>query len=209
MTKKGDVSLASMNKGALFVLSAPSGCGKDTVLSLLKEKNCNVKQSISVTTREIRDGEVDGVDYYFTDVADFEAKIQEGYFLEYVKYGENYYGTPRKKIEELVESGYNVFLKIEVEGAGNVRKFFPECVSIFIVPPSFNTLEARLKGRGTETDESINRRLGIARNELLRASEYDYIVVNDILDDCVNDVCAIINAEHSKYSQMKDFVDNL
>ena len=201
--------MALVNKGALFVLSAPSGCGKDTVLSFLKERDCNVKQSISVTTRKIRDGEADGVDYYFTDVADFEKKIQEDYFLEYVKYGENYYGTPKKKIEELVESGYNVFLKIEVEGAGNVRKFFPECISIFIVPPSFDALEARLKGRGTETAETLNRRLGIAREELLRAKEYDYIVVNDKLDDCVNDVCAIINAEHSKYSQMKDFVENL
>lgn len=201
--------MALVNKGALFVLSAPSGCGKDTVLSFLKERDCNVKQSISVTTRKIRDGETDGVDYYFTDVADFEKKIQEDYFLEYVKYGENYYGTPKKKIEELVESGYNVFLKIEVEGAGNVRKFFPECISIFIVPPSFDALEARLKGRGTETEETLNRRLGIAREELLRAKEYDYIVVNDKLDDCVNDVCAIINAEHSKYSQMKDFVENL
>ena len=201
--------MALVNKGALFVLSAPSGCGKDTVLSFLKERDCNVKQSISVTTRKIRDGETDGVDYYFTDVADFEKKIQEDYFLEYVKYGENYYGTPKKKIEELVESGYNVFLKIEVEGAGNVRKFFPECISIFIVPPSFDALEARLRGRGTETAETLNRRLGIAREELLRAKEYDYIVVNDKLDDCVNDVCAIINAEHSKYSQMKDFVENL
>ena len=201
--------MALVNKGALFVLSAPSGCGKDTVLSFLKERDCNVKQSISVTTRKIRDGETDGVDYYFTDVADFEKKIQEDYFLEYVKYGENYYGTPKKKIEELVESGYNVFLKIEVEGAGNVRKFFPECISIFIVPPSFDALEERLKGRGTETAETLNRRLGIAREELLRAKEYDYIVVNDKLDDCVNDVCAIINAEHSKYSQMKDFVENL
>lgn len=201
--------MALVNKGALFVLSAPSGCGKDTVLSFLKERDCNVKQSISVTTRKIRDGETDGVDYYFTDVADFEKKIQEDYFLEYVKYGENYYGTPKKKIEELVESGYNVFLKIEVEGAGNVRRFFPECISIFIVPPSFDALEARLKGRGTETAETLNRRLGIAREELLRAKEYDYIVVNDKLDDCVNDVCAIINAEHSKYSQMKDFVENL
>ena len=201
--------MALVNKGALFVLSAPSGCGKDTVLSFLKERDCNVKQSISVTTRKIRDGETDGVDYYFTNVADFEKKIQEDYFLEYVKYGENYYGTPKKKIEELVESGYNVFLKIEVEGAGNVRRFFPECISIFIVPPSFDVLEARLKGRGTETAETLNRRLGIAREELLRAKEYDYIVVNDKLDDCVNDVCAIINAEHSKYSQMKDFVENL
>ena len=201
--------MALVNNGALFVLSAPSGCGKDTVLSFLKERDCNVKQSISVTTRKIRDGEADGVDYYFTNVADFEKKIQEDYFLEYVKYGENYYGTPKKKIEELVESGYNVFLKIEVEGAGNVRKFFPECISIFIVPPSFDALEARLRGRGTETEESLKRRLGIAREELLRAKEYDYIVVNDKLDDCVNDVCAIINAEHSKYSQMKDFVENL
>ena len=199
----------SKNKGILFVLSAPSGGGKDAVLKKLKELDCDINQSISVTTREIRDEETDGVDYYFTDVADFEQKIQEGYFLEYVKYGENYYGTPRKKIEELIESGQNVILKIEVNGAGNVRKIFPDCVSAFIVPPSMAVLEERLRGRDTETEESIKCRLDIAREELLRACEYDYVVVNDKLEDCIADICSILKAESSKYPKMKNFVDSL
>lgn len=201
--------MASMNKGNLFVLSAPSGGGKDAVLSKLKEYDYNIKQSISFTTREIRAGETDGVDYYFTDVADFEQKIQEGFFLEYVKYGENYYGTPRKKVEELIEAGHNVLFKIEVEGAGNIRKCFPDCVSVFIVPPSMVVLEERLRGRKTETEESIKRRLEIARDELLRACEYDYVVINDKIEDCIADICSIIKAENSKYTKMKDFVDNL
>ena len=200
----------SKNKGVLFVLSAPSGCGKDTVLSKLKAfDNYNIKQSISYTTRDIREDEVDGIDYYFTDVADFEQKIQEDFFLEYVKYGKNYYGTPCQKVKELIAAGHNVFLKIEVEGAGNIRKIFPESVSVFIVPPSIEVLEKRLRGRGTETEESVKVRLEIAKTELLRASEYDYIVVNDDIDDCIDDICTIIKAENSKYIKMKEFVDSL
>ncbi len=201
--------MALKNKGLLVVLSAPSGCGKDTVLAELKKRDINIKQSISDTTRAIRKNEVDGVDYCFTDVATFEKNITEGYFLEYVKYGTDYYGTPRKKVEDLIDEGTNVFLKIEVEGAGNIRKVYPEAVSVFIVPPSMEELEARLKGRGTETEESIKRRLGIARNELLRAGEYDYIVVNDTVSECADRICAIINAEASRYLRMKPFVDDI
>ena len=127
--------MALANKGLLIVLSGPSGSGKDSVLAQLKDRGLNMKQSISMTTRAMRQGEKDGVDYYFTDVATFEKYIEEGYFLEYVKYGDNYYGTPRKKIEDLIDEGYNVFLKIEVQGAKNIRNTFPEAISIFIVPP--------------------------------------------------------------------------
>lgn len=201
--------MALKNKGLLVVLSGPSGCGKDTVLAELKNRNINLKQSISVTTREMREGEVDGKDYYFTDVPAFEKNIEDGYFLEYVKYGENYYGTPKKKVEELIDEGSNVFLKIEVEGAGNIRKVFPEVVSVFIVPPSMEELANRLKGRGTETEESFNRRFNIARNELSRASEYDYIVINDSVSECADRICAILNAESSRYIRMKTLVDNM
>lgn len=197
------------NKGLLVVLSGPSGCGKDTVIAALKERDVNFKQSVSVTTRAMRDGETDGVDYFFTDVKTFENNIKDGYFLEYVKYGENYYGTPRKRVEELIEAGSDVFLKIEVEGAGNIRKAFPEVVSVFIVPPSMSELSERLKRRGTETEETFNRRLDIARNELLRAKEYDYIVVNDTVDECADSICAILKAENAKYMRMKTFVDNM
>ena len=141
MTRKAVVILVSKNKGLLIVFSGPSGSGKDTVLAELKNRDINMQQSISVTTRDMREGEVDGVDYFFTDVETFEKNITEGYFLEYVKYGSNYYGTPKKRIEELTDGGSNVFLKIEVEGAGIVRKVFPECVS----PPMPLNAMSRIK----------------------------------------------------------------
>ncbi len=201
--------MALANKGLLIVLSGPSGSGKDSVLAQLKDRGLNMKQSISMTTRAMRQGEKDGVDYYFTDVATFEKYIEEGYFLEYVKYGDNYYGTPRKKIEDLIDEGYNVFLKIEVQGAKNIRDAFPEAISIFIVPPSMDTLKERLRGRGTESEETYIKRLEIAQDELLRAKEYDYIVINDELSVCADDICAIISAEKSRYANMKAFVENI
>lgn len=201
--------MASKDKGLLVVLSAPAGCGKDTVLAEVKKADSNVKQSISMTTRLPREGEQDGVDYYFTSVSDFENKISENGFLEYVKYGVNYYGTPKKAIEEMVDSGKTVILKIEVEGAGNVRKIYPDAVSIFIMPPSFTELSRRLKNRGTETEEDICRRLKIAEDEMQRAKEYNYIVINDDLSVCVNDVLSIIKAERLKYSNMQEKIKEI
>ena len=201
--------MASKDKGLLVVLSAPAGCGKDTVLAEVKKVDENVKQSISMTTRFPREGEKDGVDYYFTSQEDFENKIKENGFLEYVKYGVNYYGTPKKAIEEMVDSGKTVILKIEVEGAGNVRKIYPDAVSIFIMPPSFTELSRRLKKRGTETEEDICRRLKIAEDEMQRAKEYNYIVINDDLSVCVNDVLSIIKAERLKYSNMQEKIEEI
>ena len=196
-------------KGVLLILSGPSGCGKDTIIRELKERFGDIKQSISATTRAMRDGEVDGVDYYFTDVASFEENIKKGYFLEYVKYGDNYYGTPKKAVDEMIDSGVSVLLKIEVEGAGNVRKLYPDIVSVFIIPPSMQVLSERLRGRGTETDESFYKRIETARDELKRASEYDYVVINDDLEQCVADVCAILKAEQSRYGKMAGIVTDI
>ena len=201
--------MASKTKGLLVVFSGPSGSGKDTVLAELKKRNLNLKQSISMTTRPMRDGEVDGVDYYFTDAENFEKLIAEDYFLEYVKYGENYYGTPKKKIMELMDEGVNVVLKIEVEGGGNVRKVFPEAVSIFIVPPSIDALKARLMGRGTESEDTYRQRIEIAQTELKRAAEYDYVVINDVIEECADDVCNIIRAESLRYKNMKCLLDSM
>lgn len=198
-----------MDKGLLVVLSAPAGCGKDTVLAELKKQDENIKQSISMTTRLPREGEQNGVDYYFTTVEDFEKNIKENGFLEYVKYGVNYYGTPKKAIEEMLDTGKSVVLKIEVEGAGNVRKLYPEAISIFIMPPSLSELSRRLKNRGTETEEDINRRLKIAETEIQRAKEYKYIVINDDVQTCVNDILAILKAEHLKYDNMKNTINEI
>ncbi len=198
-----------MNKGLFIVLSGPSGSGKDTVLSKLKERNLNLKQSISMTTRPMRPGETDGVDYFFADTKTFEQNIENDFFLEYVKYGDNYYGTPKAGVEILTQQGYNAVLKIEVEGAGNVRKLVPEAISIFLIPPSLQVLWDRLNGRGTESVDVIKKRFEIAKEELKRASEYDFVVVNDDIDDCVDDVCAIIISESSRYTEMKEFVDDL
>ncbi len=201
--------MVSENRGILLVVSAPSGCGKDSVISQLKKINTDVKQSISMTTRKIRPGEVDGVDYYFTDTDDFKKKIDEGYFLEYVNYGGNFYGTPKKKISDLLNECECVLLKIEVEGAGNVRKAFPDAVSVFIVPPSLEELKIRLKNRGTETEEQYTKRVEIASTELSRACEYNYIVINDKIEKCADEINGIIDSEKHRYSRMKDFVENI
>ncbi len=196
-------------KGVLVILSGPSGSGKDTVISELKKRNVDIRQSVSATTRPPREGEKDGVDYYFIDVPTFEQKIREGYFLEYVRYGSNYYGTPREAVEKLVNDGISVLLKIEVEGAGNIRNVFPDVVSVFLIPPSLDVLAKRLRGRGTETEESFCSRFATASRELCRASEYDYVVINDDLDDCVKEVCSILDAEKFRYSCMKPIVDEI
>ena len=207
--KREVVNLALANKGLLVVLSAPSGGGKDTVLAELKKRGLNIKQSISATTRAPREGEKDGVDYWFISQDDFKKKISEDYFLEYVNYGTNFYGTPRKAVEELIDSGYNVFLKIEVEGGSNIKRLFPDAVLVFITPPSFETLKSRLISRGTETEADLERRFEIARKEYERAAEYDYVVINDELEKCVDDICSILVAEKYRYGRMKSFVDNI
>ncbi len=184
-------------QGLLVVLSAPSGCGKDTVLALL-EKCMPIRRSISMTTRPIRPGEQDGVDYYFVDEPYFQRMLQEDKILEYTRYAGNYYGTPRTAVDEWLHTGETVVLKIEVEGGANVRRLYPDSVSIFLVPPGMAVLEDRLRRRSSESEEEIQSRMTIARSEMKHAPQYDYIVVNDRLEDAVENIRGIIQAEKHK-----------
>ena len=184
-----------MNKGLLFVVSAPAGCGKDTILEQLFKKTDTVGYSVSATTRAPREGEVDGVHYHFKTREEFEQMIKDSEVLEYTEYCGNYYGTPRKGVEKLLSEGKDVILKIEVEGAMNIKRIFPECCLVFILPPSLAELERRLRKRGTETEDKIILRTAQARNELEFAKNYDYLIVNGELDVAVDDLLAVIRGE--------------
>lgn len=192
------------NKGVLVVVSAPSGCGKDTIIAEVLKRFDDAYLSVSMTTRAMRPGEAEGVNYYFVSQTEFEEKIDKGEMLEYARYGSNYYGTPAGPVRELLEKGKTVILIIEVQGAGNVKRLFSDACTIFIIPPSFRILENRLRGRGTDDDASIIKRLDIARDELARAPEFDYIVENDALDEAVEDIITIIKAEKLKTNKMKN-----
>ena len=193
------------NEGLLLVISAPSGCGKDTVISSVLEKMENdAYLSVSMTTRGIRPGEQEGINYYYVTEEEFFRNVNEGNMLEYARYGSNYYGTPVKPVKKLMSEGKVVILIIEVEGGGNVRKTFPEAVKVFIMPPSMQVLENRLRGRNTDSEQAILDRLEIAKKEMERAVEYDYKVVNDKLETAVTDVLAIIRAERLKIKNMKN-----
>ncbi|MCM1132772.1 MAG: guanylate kinase [Ruminococcus flavefaciens] len=188
------------NKGRLIVFSAPSGCGKGTMLAeILKDKNFYC--SVSATTRSPREGEIDGVNYYFLKKEDFESKIQNNEFLEYACYCDNYYGTLVSEVENKLNEGINVILEIEVQGAMKIRKIRPDALFIFISPPSVEELRRRLRKRGTESEEIIEKRVAQAERELSCASEYDYDIVNDALEDAVSDFFAVIRAEQLKVSK--------
>lgn len=194
-------------KGQLIVVSAPSGCGKDTVISRVLEKfGDEAALSVSMTTRAMRPGEKEGVNYYYVSVDEFKEHIKNGDMLEYANYGSNYYGTPVKPVKERLAEGKTVFLIIEVEGGGNVKKIFPEAKKIFIIPPSMQELENRLRGRGTDSEESIAKRMEIAKTELERAIEYDYVIENSVLEDAVSDVISIIRAGQLEIKNMQNKV---
>lgn len=182
-------------RGTLVVFSGPSGAGKDTVLEeFFKLNPQGVWKSVSNTTRTAREGERDGVDYNFITVEDFEDKIKNGGMLEYTKYGLNYYGTPKAPVDSHLENGDVIILKIEVEGAGNIKKLYPDAVGVFITPPSLEVLEKRLRGRGSESDEDISRRLDIAKKELEYSKNYEYHIINDTLEKAVSDLYDIVKA---------------
>ena len=197
-----------MNKGILIVVSAPSGCGKGTILAeVLKDEK--FYYSVSATTRSPRPGETDGVNYHFLGREQFEELIKTGGMLEYAEYCGNYYGTPRDKVLEKINEGKNVILEIEVQGAMQIREKCPEAVFVFIAPPSVAELRNRLEKRGTETPEVINQRVSEAAQEISFAYRYDYVVVNNILEDAVNDFISVIRAEELKAENQKNIIDEV
>ena len=190
-------------KGILFILSGPSGVGKGTVRKKLFKQATNLKYSISITTREKRPGERDGIDYFFKTKEEFQKLIEQDQLLEYAKYVNNYYGTPRNYVEEELANGNDVFLEIEVQGALQVKKNFPKGVFIFLFPPSLEELKNRIISRGTESSELVKNRLKEAKKEIDLMSEYDYVVVNDRVDLAVRKIQAIIQSEHCKRERIE------
>ena len=187
-----------MRKGKAFIVSGPSGVGKSTVLKQLLERRTNLCFSVSATTREPRPGEENGVHYHFLDVDTFQTWIKQEEFLEYAEFVGNFYGTPKKYVHAAMEQGKDVILDIEVQGAIQVVNKMPEVVRIFIAPPNWNELERRLTERGTDSPEKIQKRLLRAKVEFQTAHTYDYFVINDTVENAVNELDAIMTAEHCK-----------
>ena len=187
-------------KGLLIVISGPSGVGKGTVCKKLVEY-FNAWYSVSVTTREKRDGEIEGKDYFFVTKQQFEEKIKDNDFLEYATYNNNYYGTLKSKIEEHLNNKIDVFTEIEVNGAKNIKNIYNDSILIYILPPSLKELEDRLRGRKTEDEETIQKRMQITKEELRQIDIYDYAVINDNLEETIEKIKNIIESEKSKISR--------
>ena len=198
-----------MSEGILVIFSGPSGSGKGTVLKKYLAENDDARVSVSMTTRQPREGDIDGVHYYFVTREYFEKKIADNKMLEYAEYNHNMYGTPKEPVDEMLKEGKIVFLEIEVQGAEKIRKLYPDAVSIFLMPPSMRVLEERLRGRQSEDEETINHRLVIAREEIRRASEYEYIVVNDTVDNAAAVMDKIISAERQKIIRNKKIISEV
>lgn len=185
-------------EGLLIVLSGPSGVGKDAVLSELEKLRPEVRRCVTTTTRSIRPGEIDGVHYNFIAVDEFRRRVEQGNFLEYAQVHGNLYGTPRDWVEEQLNRGCDVILKIDVQGGLAVKRQMPSCIMVFLVPPTLEELERRLRSRLTESEAEITKRLLDARSELDHIPEYDYIIENDSLHKAAEDLEAIIIAEHCR-----------
>ena len=194
-----------MKKGFLLVISGPSGVGKGTVLHDLMNTQKNLVYSVSATTRDKRDGEIEGVSYFYKSHEEFKQMIDDDQFLEYAHVHNNYYGTPKEFVENKINDGKIVVLEIDVQGAVNVKKNTDNAVFIFLAPPSLSELKNRIVGRGTETENDINLRMKNARRELEYIKYYDYLVVNDHINTAINSVNEIINAEKHKVFREEDF----
>jgi guanylate kinase len=185
-------------EGLLFILSGPSGVGKDAVLAELLQALPGVRRCVTTTTRDKRDGEIDGVDYTFVSVDEFRERIAEDGFLEYAEVYGNLYGTPRRWVEDTLASGLDVVLKIDVQGGLAVKRAVPEAIGVFLVPPSMEELERRLRARNSESEESARRRLRNARLEMEQIPHYDYLVENRTIDRAVEELKAVVIAEHRR-----------
>lgn len=190
-----------MKKGGIFILSGPSGCGKNTVYEGLRALDPDIVQAVSATTRKPRPGERNGVDYYFETVEEFKRRIDNDEFVEYVTYGGNNYGTLKSEVERLTALGKTVVLVIEVRGALNIKRMFPEAVAVFIEPPSMEELIRRINKRGDNNEAEIALRMNIARDEMTYRDRYDYRVVNGELDTCIKEVYDIIKKETDQHDQ--------
>lgn len=192
------------NKGLLIVVSGPSGAGKDTICQKLIKENSNIWMSVSMTTRKPRPLEKDGIDYFFVSNKEFENKINDNTFLEYASYNDNYYGTPKDKVEEKLNEGKDVILVIDINGAVNIKKIIPSALFIFIMPPDMETLKNRLIGRKTESKDKVVQRFITAYNEVNNYKKYNYVVVNDKVEDAVNKVKSIIQSEKCRVDRIED-----
>ena len=196
-------------KGILIVLSGYSGVGKGTVVKRLLSDYDNYVLSISATTRKPREGEEEGISYFFKSKEDFEQMIKDDAFVEHARYVDNYYGTPKAYVQEQLDAGKDVILEIEIQGALKVKEKYPDALMLFLVPPDARTLKERLIGRGTETAEVIHDRLKRAAQEAQEMGSYEYIIVNDDLDTCVKQVHALIQSAHCKKSHNTEFIKEL
>lgn len=194
------------NKGVLIVISGPSGAGKGTICKALLEKHKDIHLSVSATTREPRQGEVHGVNYYFLNKDEFLKKVEEDDFLEWAEVYGNCYGTPKSNVQELLDSGKDVILEIDIQGALKVKENTEEGVFIFILPPSMEELKQRIINRGSETPESLMRRFNSAYQEINYISKYNYAVVNDEVDTAVTKIEGIIAAEKCRVDRIKDTI---
>jgi guanylate kinase len=184
-----------MAKGNLFVVTAPSGAGKTTLVAALLAADANVQLSISYTTRQPRVGEVDGKDYHFVDRTEFERMINAGELLEFAEVYGNYYGTSQVWINEVIKNGRDILLEIDWQGAQQVRRLFPDAIGLFVLPPSLETLENRLRNRGKDSEEVIAKRMAVSRTECSHVDEFDFVIVNEHIDDAVRDIVSVVRAQ--------------
>lgn len=197
-----------MTKGSLFIISGPSGTGKGTVCKELVKYD-NIYLSVSATTRDMRVGEEEGVTYFYITKEEFSDMIKKDMMLEYAEYSGNYYGTPKKQVEKMLSEGKNVILEIEAQGALKVKEKMPEAVMIFIVPPSIKELKRRLSKRGREDAEEIEKRINTAKWEFSQCPKYNYVIINDNLEDCVKDTLEIIQATNERQELVERLLNEI